>query len=130
MRQILPVPNDIEFSGERKRVRCNEGLGSRWRFALWNGVDDILTQGAGRAFREKLVEKGMASLWLQGQEGLIGPERTFNAGKVCVDTFARCAGMLDDVGTGRERQLSDEFGFVFMLGSKERAEEVATEGNG
>jgi hypothetical protein len=22
-------PNDIEFSGERKRVRCNEGLGHR-----------------------------------------------------------------------------------------------------
>ena len=22
-------PNDIEFSGERKRVRCNEGLGPR-----------------------------------------------------------------------------------------------------
>jgi hypothetical protein len=21
------LPNDIEFSGERKRVRCNEGLG-------------------------------------------------------------------------------------------------------
>ena len=27
--------NDIEFSGERKRVRCNEGLGS----ALLNGRD-------------------------------------------------------------------------------------------
>jgi hypothetical protein len=23
----FPLPNDIEFSGERKRVRCNEGLG-------------------------------------------------------------------------------------------------------
>src|ERR1017187_813906 len=25
-RVALPTPNDIEFSGERKRVRCNEGL--------------------------------------------------------------------------------------------------------
>ena len=25
----FPKPNDIEFSGERKRVRCNEGLGQR-----------------------------------------------------------------------------------------------------
>ena len=24
---VIPAPNDIEFSGERKRVRCNEGLG-------------------------------------------------------------------------------------------------------
>ena len=24
--RVLRTPNDIEFSGERKRVRCNEGL--------------------------------------------------------------------------------------------------------
>ena len=27
--RVLRTPNDIEFSGERKRVRCNEGLGVR-----------------------------------------------------------------------------------------------------
>ena len=27
-RSALWLPNDIEFSGERKRVRCNEGLGA------------------------------------------------------------------------------------------------------
>ena len=28
----IRLPNDIEFSGERKRVRCNEGLGCDiWR---------------------------------------------------------------------------------------------------
>ena len=26
--QGFSPPNDIEFSGERKRVRCNEGLGN------------------------------------------------------------------------------------------------------
>jgi hypothetical protein len=26
----LRLPNDIEFSGERKRVRCNELLGALW----------------------------------------------------------------------------------------------------
>ncbi len=26
------MPNDIEFSGERKRVRCNEGLDAREPF--------------------------------------------------------------------------------------------------
>ena len=27
--RFIPLPNDIEFSGERKRVRCNEGLDNR-----------------------------------------------------------------------------------------------------
>jgi hypothetical protein len=27
-RRLIARPNDIEFSGERKRVRCNEGLGA------------------------------------------------------------------------------------------------------
>jgi hypothetical protein len=27
---VLPGPNDIEFSGERKRVRCNEVLGTAY----------------------------------------------------------------------------------------------------
>jgi hypothetical protein len=27
LRMLISRPNDIEFSGERKRVRCNEGLG-------------------------------------------------------------------------------------------------------
>ncbi len=32
------MPNDIEFSGERKRVRCNEGLDrSRRRDERWIG---------------------------------------------------------------------------------------------
>jgi hypothetical protein len=25
---VVAGPNDIEFSGERKRARCNEGLGA------------------------------------------------------------------------------------------------------
>ena len=33
-------PNDIEFSGERKRVRCNEGLGCSY---LLNSSDEATT---------------------------------------------------------------------------------------
>ena len=38
IRQDAP-PNDIEFSGERKRVRCNELLGG----ALGGQHDELLT---------------------------------------------------------------------------------------
>jgi hypothetical protein len=31
---LLCPPNDIEFSGERKRVRCNEGLGADLGYRL------------------------------------------------------------------------------------------------
>jgi hypothetical protein len=37
-------PNDIEFSGERKRVRCNEGLDARKSFLRW--LDASLEEAA------------------------------------------------------------------------------------
>ena len=41
-------PNDIEFSGERKRVRCNEGLGRDFTGTLGNEDRRIRVRGAGR----------------------------------------------------------------------------------
>ena len=41
-------PNDIEFSGERKRVRCNEGLGGSARAGGWlNGPQDAAQEDGG-----------------------------------------------------------------------------------
>ena len=34
------MPNDIEFSGERKRVRCNEGLGPATEPSMKDAPDD------------------------------------------------------------------------------------------
>ena len=77
MRQILPVPNDTEFSGERKRVRCNELLGAPCsspvlrrreppgRACRWLGTGEAAVQSAGdRAHDTGKPGEREVNLWI------------------------------------------------------------------
>ena len=71
----LQAPNDIEFSGERKRVGCNEGLDAGYGFACGNMSDARAASESprtGKPDRHALTPRSVGSRPMKGASDVAG----------------------------------------------------------
>ena len=117
----LTGPNDIEFSGERKRVRCNEGLGAvlvdadDWMEELLEA--SVVLEGCVRRridFLCKRLTHDLVSIEQPAEPRLTRPLRLRgvgydNAGRLAVPGYDRCD-LLTGVGALAPAMNADEHG--------------------